>query len=68
MSKQYHFIQADVFTDKPFGGNQLAVFIDARGLTDEDMQTLTREMNFSECTFVLPPEMPDAVKRVRISA
>jgi len=63
---KYHFIQADVFTDKAFGGNQLAVFTDARGLTAEQMQTLTREMNYSESTFVLPPEMPGTDKRVRI--
>jgi trans-2,3-dihydro-3-hydroxyanthranilate isomerase len=66
MTKRYHFLQADVFTDTPFGGNQLAVFTDARGLTTEEMQTLTREMNFSESTFVLPPEIPGAAKRVRI--
>jgi trans-2,3-dihydro-3-hydroxyanthranilate isomerase len=64
--KRYHFVQADVFTDRPFGGNQLAVFTDGRGLTTEEMQTLAREMNFAESTFVLPPEMPGAVKRVRI--
>ena len=64
--RRYHFTQADVFTDRPFGGNQLAVFTDARGLTAEEMQTLTREMNYSECTFVLPPEIPNAAKRVRI--
>lgn len=63
---KYHFIQADVFTDKPFGGNQLAVFTDARGLTTEQMQTLTREMNYSESTFVLPPERPGTDMRVRI--
>ncbi len=66
MSKRYHFIQADVFTHTPFGGNQLAVFTDAQGLSAEDMQMLAREMNFSESTFVLPPESPGAVKRVRI--
>lgn len=64
--KRYHFIQADVFTTTPFGGNQLAVFTDAVGLSPEEMQTLTREMNFSECTFVLPPESIGATKRVRI--
>lgn len=64
--RRYHFVQADVFTDRPFGGNQLAVFTNARGLSAEDMQTLTREMNYSECTFVLPPEIPNAAKRVRI--
>lgn len=66
MTKRFRFVQVDVFTDRPFGGNQLAVFTDARGLTAEDMQTLTREMNYSECTFVFPPEAPNAAKRVRI--
>lgn len=66
MTRRYHFVQADVFTDRPFGGNQLAVFTDARGLTADDMQTLAREMNFSESTFVLPPEIPNAAKRVHI--
>lgn len=62
----YRFVQVDVFTDRPFGGNQLAVFTDARGLSAEQMLTLAREMNYSETTFVLPPEMPGAVWRVRI--
>ncbi|HEY4689905.1 MAG TPA: PhzF family phenazine biosynthesis protein [Anaerolineae bacterium] len=66
MTRRYHFVQADVFTDRPFGGNQLAVFTDARGLSDAEMQSLTREMNYSESTFVLPPDTPNAVKRVRI--
>ncbi|MBI5029572.1 MAG: PhzF family phenazine biosynthesis protein [Chloroflexi bacterium] len=66
MSKHYHFVQADVFTGQAFGGNQLAVFTDARGLTADEMQTLAQEMNYSESTFVLPPEIPNAVKRVRI--
>ena len=64
--KRYSFLQLDVFTDRPFGGNQLAVFTDARGLTTAEMQTLTREMNYSETTFVLPPDGPGAAKRVRI--
>jgi len=64
--RPYRFVQVDVFTPKPFGGNQLAVFTDARGLSAEEMQTLAREMNFAESTFVLPPERPGAVKRVRI--
>jgi trans-2,3-dihydro-3-hydroxyanthranilate isomerase len=64
--RRYHFIQADVFTATPFGGNQLAVFTDARGLSAQEMQTLTREMNYSESTFVLPPEIPGAARRVRI--
>lgn len=66
MARRYHFIQVDVFTDRPFGGNQLAVFMDARGLSADEMQMLAREMNFSECTFLLPPELQNAVKRVRI--
>lgn len=64
--KEYHFIQVDVFTDKPFGGNPLAVFPEAEGLTTEEMQCLAREMNLSETTFVLPPQSPDADFKVRI--
>jgi len=64
--KEYHFIQVDVFTDKPFGGNPLAVFSEAEGLTTEEMQRLAREMNLSESTFVLPPQTPGADFKVRI--
>lgn len=64
--KEYRFIQVDVFTDKPFGGNPLAVFPDAEGLTTEEMQSLAREMNLSETTFVLPPQAPGADFKVRI--
>jgi len=64
--KEYRFIQVDVFTDEPFGGNPLAVFPDAAGLTTEDMQRLAREMNLSETTFVLPPQAPGADFKVRI--
>jgi trans-2,3-dihydro-3-hydroxyanthranilate isomerase len=53
---RYRYLTADVFTDKPFGGNQLAVFPDAKGLDDEQMFALAREFNFSETTFVFPPE------------
>ncbi|NUO62017.1 MAG: PhzF family phenazine biosynthesis protein [Gemmatimonadaceae bacterium] len=53
---RYRYVTADVFTDKPFGGNQLAVLPDARGLDDERMFALAREFNFSETTFVFPPE------------
>jgi len=53
---RYNYVTADVFTDKPFGGNQLAVFPDAKGLDDEQMFALAREFNFSETTFVFPPE------------
>ena len=63
---EYTFIQVDVFTDKPFGGNPLAVFPDAEGLTGEEMQSLAREMNLSETTFVLPPATAGADFKVRI--
>jgi len=50
------YLHYDVFTDRKFEGNQLAVFHDARGLSSAQMQAITKEMNFSECTFVLPAE------------
>ncbi len=53
--KETEYVRVDVFTRKPFGGNPLAVFTDARGLTKREMQLLAREMNLSETTFVLPP-------------
>jgi trans-2,3-dihydro-3-hydroxyanthranilate isomerase len=62
----YPFITVDVFTDRRFGGNPLAVFPDARGLSDADMQALAAEFNLSETTFVLPPEDPANTARVRI--
>ncbi len=52
----YRYVVVDVFTDRPLAGNQLAVFTDARGLDEETMQALAREVNFSESTFVFPPE------------
>ena len=64
--KEYRFVQVDVFTDTPFGGNPLAVFPDAEGLTSEEMQRIAQEMNLSETTFVLPPHAPQADFRVRI--
>jgi len=62
----HDFVIADVFTSSAFGGNQLAVFPDARGLSDRAMQSLTREFNFAESTFVLPPRDPAHAYRVRI--
>jgi len=59
-------LQLDVFTGDLFGGNQLAVFLDGRGLPSEMMQAVAREMNFSETTFILPPERPDTDVRMRI--
>jgi trans-2,3-dihydro-3-hydroxyanthranilate isomerase len=63
---RYEFVTVDVFTDRRFGGNPLAVFPDARGLSDADMQALAAEFNLSESTFVLPPESPRHTARVRI--
>jgi trans-2,3-dihydro-3-hydroxyanthranilate isomerase len=62
----HRFVIADVFTATPFGGNQLAVFPDARGLSDRAMQALAREFNFAETTFVLPPADAHYTRRVRI--
>ncbi len=56
----------DVFTDKPFGGNQLAVFPDATRLPEDDLQNIAKEFNFSEVTFVYPPENGDHTAKVRI--
>jgi len=55
MMKLKYYI-CDVFTDRRFGGNQLAVLPDARGLNDTQMQQIAREFNFSESTFVFPPD------------
>jgi trans-2,3-dihydro-3-hydroxyanthranilate isomerase len=63
---RYTYTLVDVFTDRQFAGNQLAVFTDARGMPTETMQAITREFNFSECTFVLPPFDPLHQFKVRI--
>jgi trans-2,3-dihydro-3-hydroxyanthranilate isomerase len=63
---KYRFYTADVFTDRTFGGNPLAVLPDARGLDSARMQEIAREFNFSETTFVLPPEDRRHTRRVRI--
>jgi trans-2,3-dihydro-3-hydroxyanthranilate isomerase len=54
--RRFSFVQLDVFTSVPLEGNSLAVFPDARGLSDQQMQAVAREMNLSETTFVLPTE------------
>lgn len=64
--RQLHYHLVDVFTDRPFGGNQLAVFTDAKDLNTEMMQNIACELNLSETTFILPPEDPKARFRVRI--
>ena len=60
------YLHLDVFTSRRFEGNQLAVFLDARGLEPATMQSIAREMNFSESTFLLPAERPDTDSRMRI--
>ncbi len=64
--REYGFLQVDVFTDKPFGGNPLAVFPEAEGLSSKEMQQIALEMNLSETTFVLPPRESEADFWVRI--
>ena len=56
------YLHLDVFTDSPLEGNQLAVFPEPKGLDTAMMQAITREMNFSECTFIFPPERGGDVK------
>jgi trans-2,3-dihydro-3-hydroxyanthranilate isomerase len=63
---QLNFVTVDVFTDRPFGGNPLAVVPDARGVATEQMQAIAAEFNLSETTFVLPPDDPAHTARVRI--
>lgn len=60
------YLQYDVFTDKPLAGNQLAVFTETNGLTAAEMQAMTRETKFSECTFVQPAETQGTDVRLRI--
>ena len=55
-NRRFPFVQLDVFTSRPLEGNSLAVFSDGRGLGDDEMQALAREMNLSETTFILPRE------------
>src|SRR5579862_3783519 len=61
-----HFATVDVFTEHPFGGNPLAVMLDARGLTTAQMQAIAAEFNLAETTFVLPPRDPAHTAEVRI--
>ncbi len=62
----YPYVVVDVFTTAQFGGNQLAVITDARGLSGTQMQQIATEFNFSETTFVLPPPDPSFTATVRI--
>ncbi len=63
---RYVFHTLDVFTDRIFGGNPLAVFPDGGGLTTERMQTVAGELNLSETVFVFPPDNPVHTRRLRI--
>ena len=64
--REYHFHHVDVFTQTPFEGNPLAVFIDGRGLDTTTMQRIAREMNLSESTFVFPPTDAQSAALLRI--
>src|SRR5436190_93010 len=64
--RAYRYVHLDVFTDKRLAGNQLLVFTDPAGLDVATMHAMTRESNFSECTFVFPPEAAGTDHRVRI--
>ena len=63
---QRRYVTVDVFTDQPFGGNPLAVVLDAEGLDTGAMQAIAREFNYSETTFVLPPSDPANTAQIRI--
>ena len=62
----HRFVQFDVFTDRAFCGNPLAVFPEAEGITDDQMLKIAREMNLSETVFVLKPESDEVLRRLRI--
>src|SRR5882724_9779210 len=60
------FVTVDVFTDRQFGGNPLAVVVDAAGLSSAQMQSIAAEFNLAETTFVLPPQDAAHTAQVRI--
>lgn len=64
--RKYRFIQLDVFTDQALNGNPLAVFPEAEGITDEEMQKIARETNLSETVFVLPARDKNTLRHLRI--
>lgn len=63
---QHRFVQLDVFTETAFCGNSLAVFPDAKGISDDDMMKIAREMNLSETVFVLPSNSEEVLRKLRI--
>src|SRR4028118_2062686 len=64
--RKYEFVTVDVFTSTRFGGNPLAVFPKAEGLSDAEMQSLAAELNLGGTAFVLPPSSQANTARVRI--
>jgi trans-2,3-dihydro-3-hydroxyanthranilate isomerase len=66
LSNLRRYLHYDVFTDRPHTGNQLAVFMEPKGLATEAMAAMTREMNFSECTYAFPAEAAGTDVRLRI--
>src|SRR5262249_23583833 len=65
-SKPRRSVPADVFSDRMFHGNPVAVVLEAKGLSPAQMQNIAREFNYVESTFVLPPDNPAHTARVRI--
>lgn len=63
---KFRYLTADVFTDVPFGGNQLAVFPDASEIPERHLLDITREFNYAETVFVFPPQSPQHTRRLRI--
>ena len=64
--RRYRFVQVDVFSERAFAGNQLAVVFDAHDLSTAEMQAIAREMNLAETTFLLPSRRAECAMRVRI--
>jgi trans-2,3-dihydro-3-hydroxyanthranilate isomerase len=64
--RKYKFYHVDVFAEKRFGGNPLVVFPNADSLTDEEMQSISFELNLTETAFVFPPDNPQADHKIRI--
>src|SRR6266446_10549654 len=68
MPTRYGYLTVDVFTERAFSGNPVAVMLDAKGLSTDEMHRVAAEFNYSESTFVLPPYDPSHNARVRINA
>jgi trans-2,3-dihydro-3-hydroxyanthranilate isomerase len=64
-ARAFEYAQVDVFAERPLEGNMLAIFTDARGLSDAEMQAIARETNLSETTFIVPRDGPDAAEQER---